>query len=728
MPRLRLQSRRRLVAAATTCALAAAVLVAVAGPAEAAVAAPWRWAKVTSVLTVPARSNSSTDLVCPGGYVPVSGGMTAPNSSLYRMLEYPNPGSNGYTFTIGNSAYVNYNVDLVAWCANASDVGPIDSVTASFVEGTNGRAAGQATCPEGEGVLSGGVDWGTTGDRNIDYSGPNPNGGSWFASGISAATNDTLYIEVRCVPNSSLANEVVASSTSGVLGGGSTGTQTATCPAGTRVMTGGSWARAFGSAAFDLTNRGRSWVSSQTAHSWTSTAAVSGNSNFTAIAICIPADKPVIQFTQTPASLSNVRSGTLTFTASDPLGQSMTVICNVDGGGTFPCSSGSPVSYGPLGDGTHYIQVVAQNSEGELSNPQYLWQIDATTPTVAGKSATTSAPLGAPFVFWFSEATTGVDATTFRVFPTGSATPLAGQITTDNGYFPPKFAFQPDARLVPGGRYTVELGTAIHDAADNHIPLTTWQVRTSTSVQNASVDLVESWDPDASTAASGGHYISSKTAGSKASLGFSSVAGDDLAVWGIRGPDGGYADVYLDGVKRAQASFYAKTARRARVFQLADLPSGTHELEIRVLGRKPSASTNTWVRLDSVDVAATTWQETALRQVFRKVNASTASAGSYDTVSHATAGDNGGRPGYALTFRGTSIKLYGAKTRASGKAKIYVDGVLKGTVDFRASSTKQNVRVFTATLANKVHVIRVVAVGTTHGARSAVNVDRLVIG
>src|SRR4051794_38928207 len=375
MARHLLRRRRRLVVMAATAALGAAGLVAVAGPAEAAVAAPWRWAQVSSTMTVLARTNSSADLACPAGYVPVSGGMNAPNNSLYRMLEYPNPGNNSYTFTVANSAFVNYSVPLVAWCANADDVGTIHSVTASFVEGTNGRAAGQATCPDGEGVLSGGVDWGTTGDRHIDFSGPNPNGGSWFASGTSAATNDTLYIEVRCVPNSSLVNEVTVMSTSGAIAGGATGTQTASCPAGTRVLTGGSWARAFNSAAFDSTARGASYASTQTAHTWTSTAAVTNNSNFTAIAICIPADVPVMQLTQKPASLSNLRSGTFAFTASDPRGQALTVICNIDGN-TLPCSSDTAVNYGPLSDGSHFVQVAVRNAEGEVTNPMYFWQID----------------------------------------------------------------------------------------------------------------------------------------------------------------------------------------------------------------------------------------------------------------------------------------------------------------------------------------------------------------
>jgi hypothetical protein len=195
-------------------------------------------------------------------------------------------------------------------------------------------------------------------------------------------------------------------------------------------------------------------------------------------------------------------------------------------------------------------------------------------------------------------------------------------------------------------------------------------------------------------------------------------------VYGIRLPDGGYADVYLDGVKKATPSFYAATAARVRVYLSPALQAGTHTISIRPLGTKPAASTNSWVSVDNVNIGATVKQESSLKQIFRRVTDASAYGGSYDTMSQATATD--ATPArFQLTLVGTGFKLYATKTSASGKARVYVDGVLKATIDLHSASTVHKALAYSTTFAPGKHVIRIEAVGTSTGSTSSVSLDRI---
>jgi len=66
-----------------------------------------------------------------------------------------------------------------------------------------------------------------------------------------------------------------------------------------------------------------------------------------------------------------------------------------------------------------------------------------------------------------------------------------------------------------------------------------------------------------------------------------------------------------------------------------------------------------------------------------------------------------------FTFTGTAVSWIGYKEQWSGIAKVYVDGVLKGTVDMYASPAKpQQVAYSIAGLAYGSHTIIVEATGT----------------
>ena len=82
---------------------------------------------------------------------------------------------------------------------------------------------------------------------------------------------------------------------------------------------------------------------------------------------------------------------------------------------------------------------------------------------------------------------------------------------------------------------------------------------------------------------------------------------------------------------------------------------------------------------------------------------------------------------YQVTVVGTGVKLYATKTTTSGKARVYVDGVLKATVDLHAAATTYQALVYSGSFSLGVHVVRIDAVGTSSGSSSYIDVDRIVV-
>jgi len=107
------------------------------------------------------------------------------------------------------------------------------------------------------------------------------------------------------------------------------------------------------------------------------------------------------------------------------------------------------------------------------------------------------------------------------------------------------------------------------------------------------------WIPTASTTYTDGTYRYSRWAGAKISYTFT---GTKVAWIGPRCWNYGRADVYIDGVKKATVSQYGALGWRYRVWESAALAAGQHTIEIRVLGTKEAASTNTIIVVDGFDV------------------------------------------------------------------------------------------------------------------------------
>jgi hypothetical protein len=715
---------RRLTTAAFALSLATAGLIGSPRPAAAVHAVPWRFTTVVENSTISGTSTKGWVLPCPAGYTPVSGGVVAGDEvwGFWRILEWADQYDGAYHIMVYNDNFNGTTVTLAATCVWLDDVGTITTVSADFARNGSGRAGGSLHCPDGTTVLSAAVDWSYySAGRTINYSTPITDGTQygtgWYVAGYSEHAGATLGIELRCVDAGLLTTEYATAEDS--TAGPGYFPAKAVCATGYRILTGGAAPPA------DQLNPGidQGWAVSGPldARQWPAFGHEEQSGvSLRALALCVPASTVSVGFTQTPPALSNSRSGTITFGATDSAGENLAVKCYLDAVQWLLCQSGDPFAFSSLSDGWHTFYVSALNQSGSFGSNTFNWQVDATAPLISSHSPTSGASLTGPVTINFSEPVAGVTTSSVIVHAESANVDVAGTIASSTAS---SFTWTPKSRLVPGETYRFSFTTAIHDIAGNPLTATYFNVRATTVVDNTSAALLEYWDLDNSTLASGGAFISSSLSGSRADLTFTATAGQTVSVYGIRVGSGGYADIYIDGIKKATASFYASTNARARVYLSGALTAGTHIISIRPLGTKPSASTGTWVDVDNLLIGATVKQESSLKQLFRRTTNASAYGGSYDVMFHKTDAD--AAPRYQATVVGTGFKVYVTKTSSSGAAKVYVDGVLKATISTYSATTVYNSLVYTGTFTLGQHSITIVAVGSSTGNASYIDLDRM---
>jgi hypothetical protein len=119
---------------------------------------------------------------------------------------------------------------------------------------------------------------------------------------------------------------------------------------------------------------------------------------------------------------------------------------------------------------------------------------------------------------------------------------------------------------------------------------------------------------------------------------------------------------------------------------------------------------------------------TKVSETFHRIASTSASGGSYDSVGHTTKGDNGGRPYYRATFRGTHVTIYGTRSAGSGKAAVYIDNAKRATITLNSTTSAYRSLLWgSPTLSDKQHTIRIEVVGTSSGSKSAVGIDYLAV-
>jgi hypothetical protein len=375
------------------------------------------------------------------------------------------------------------------------------------------------------------------------------------------------------------------------------------------------------------------------------------------------------------------------------------------------------------GDGGYYWRVQVLDAAGNVLSTSAVRHFtkDGSPPIVTAKSPTSNASITGTFSVTFSEPVTGVTATTFKMVIAGTASLVAGAVATPSAT---TATFKPSAALMPGQSYTLSLTGGIEDLSGNPLIATSWTVRTALLVEQNSPATFEVWDRDYTSSASAGAYDGSRTSYSKTIFTFT---GTNVTLLGRRATDGGYANVYLDGVYQGKATFYASTTQwKVPIYAKSGLADAKHTLDVRVTGTKPTASSNTWVYIDAFKVGTVSYEEnhSAVRDYFKPVSTASAGGGSYDTTTHTASGDTGTKPFYQVSFKGTGIDWYATKTASSGTAAVYIDNVSRGSVNLYSASTVYKSRVYSSpTLTNGTHVLRIYLNGSKSTASKGYDVS-----
>jgi hypothetical protein len=435
-----------------------------------------------------------------------------------------------------------------------------------------------------------------------------------------------------------------------------------------------------------------------------------------------------------PTQAPNNAAGPLTFT--DPVNSTPTFtftnpdpstiagfVCSVDGGPWTPCASG----YVPVvGDGTHQLQVATVDQAGNVGAPiTYSWTLDETAPHGVIAFPTTLA--GAVKVS-FAEPVLGVTTSTARLLLAGTTTPAvtklgclgaSGSTVSCGSASVRSVLLTPQPRLVPGQKYRLAVTSAVHDAAGNAAVVATTVYRAQRLLQETEPVIGQSWTSKVATAAYGGRYSQARLSGAQVMYPF---RGTSITWYTATGPAMGTAKVYCGNTLKATVNNYSASARWY-VARTVTCSSSTANNTLRVLATGLKGSTagkGTQVVFDAVKLGATLTTNPVITQRWGTVPSSLASGGRY--------AGNDQSSGFSLTFRGTSITWRTLLGKNMGIAKVYVDGIYKGTYDQFATTTKSYSR--TWKLTDKVHTIKVVVTGThrTGATGTQVVLDALTVG
>jgi len=248
-----------------------------------------------------------------------------------------------------------------------------------------------------------------------------------------------------------------------------------------------------------------------------------------------------------------------------------------------------------------------------------------------------------------------------------------------------------------------------------------------------SVTLSAGWTENSSRSWSAATAAVSTIAGAQATFTFT---GPSVNWIGGRGPWGGIAQVFLDGVFVSQVDAYSRTEEiRVPMFTLNGLTNASHTLTIQVTGLSNAAATSTYIVVDAFDVpgpAVARLQETDPDVTYtagwvqdNTLNSLAAGVTAIYTVNFSARNWSAGAatlsttPGAqaTFTFTGTSISWIGARGPQTGIADVFLDGTLVAEVDLYSPTEQIQQAVFTATgLADATHTLMIEVTGRQNPA------------
>jgi hypothetical protein len=228
------------------------------------------------------------------------------------------------------------------------------------------------------------------------------------------------------------------------------------------------------------------------------------------------------------------------------------------------------------------------------------------------------------------------------------------------------------------------------------------------------------WWSNSSNSHSGGQATLTNTRGARATITFT---GTGITWLGVKDGWAGLANVYLDG-KMQVVDTYGPGGYQQALFSARGLSSGTHTLSIEVTHERNARTEGSWVWIDALviengeavpgGVSATVGriEENHAALVYAGRWFSNGS-GVHSGGAAALAMDAGAR--VTVAFNGTGVRWVAYRDEWSGMAKVYLDGVPKGTIDtYLAPSRAQMTPYSIGDLAPGPHTLTIEATGTRH--------------
>jgi GH25 family lysozyme M1 (1,4-beta-N-acetylmuramidase) len=276
-------------------------------------------------------------------------------------------------------------------------------------------------------------------------------------------------------------------------------------------------------------------------------------------------------------------------------------------------------------------------------------------------------------------------------------------------------SLRPAAPLTAGQSYVATANpsgasSTIVDRADNALPMTKATFRAATDVGETAPGSVFHWGIRHDERALGGSYLFERRGGASATFAFS---GPKVTLWTVAGPGFGRTRIEIDGRFRTRVDGERPSFELvARTF--TGLGPGAHTITVVTLDAGPGDPSGTGI--DAIaDRNGKRRSPTTTQAVWGSASAADAHGGRYVFTGVESAETT-------LRFRGTSISLRTVTGPAFGRAQIWVDGTLVRRLDLSAAATAYDVTRTVSGLADRVHTIRVVVVGTAGTSGTGTNV------
>ena len=247
------------------------------------------------------------------------------------------------------------------------------------------------------------------------------------------------------------------------------------------------------------------------------------------------------------------------------------------------------------------------------------------------------------------------------------------------------------------------------------------QTSPTTRIEEAdkSITYRGNWYTNDSSFHSGGRAALTNAIGATAVVTFT---GTGITWIGIVDPWAGMATVYLDGTRNTVDTYGNGTLYQRALFKVSGLASGPHTLSIEVTHTRDANGQGSWVWIDAFDVengTGVTGGVTASTGRTEQNNPALTYTGVWfpntSTVqsggSAVLATDAGSRA--TINFNGTGVTWIAYGDQWSGIARVYVDGLLTGTVDTYLSPSQAQSAVYVINgLVSGTHTLTIEVTGT----------------